>query len=403
MKALFHSMVLIAVMMLYDLSLKAQPIGTAIIHDRLETIDSVISGQRMRLNTIVSACSSPKLNCPQYFGNTGVHYKTYTYTNESSNNECINVKLQANCSAQLFCAAYLGSFDPTDVCNNYLADPGMSIANGGTDSMSFEVNSGSQYTIVVSGTAAGDTCGNYILKIEQFATSWHGSISNTDSTRAERIYLDGIRYTCQTNKLLCVQPAYAGTVYNDGYLYKNTTANDICLHISLTNRDTDTMSAITSVAYLNSCSSVNVCYNIAADAGVSAGSNSSLWYSFMVPAGSNCLVVVYSQKDSAFCSDYVIKVAADFTSGQNEIIDKAATLNVFPNPVLQGENIFVTHNNPGFNLLEIFDVNAKKVFTKETRNDENPLIIPAATLTKGLYLIKISGAEKSVSGKIMVQ
>src|SRR5205814_9972824 len=113
------------------------------------------------LNTVSSTCAAPKLACPGHLGDTGVYYKTYSYTNESINSECINVKMHVDCSPQIFCAAYLGTFDPADVCSNYLADPGLSMSNGGSDSMSFDVPAGAKYCIVVSGIFSGDTCESY--------------------------------------------------------------------------------------------------------------------------------------------------------------------------------------------------------------------------------------------------
>ena len=143
-----------ALILVFNSSASAQQIGTAIINDKLSINDNVLTNQRMRLNTVTSMCAAPKMICPGYFGNSGVYYKSYCYTNESSNNECINVKLQVSCAAQIFCAAYLNSFDPTDVCINYLADPGLSIANGGSDSMSFDVPAGAKYCVVVSGVVS---------------------------------------------------------------------------------------------------------------------------------------------------------------------------------------------------------------------------------------------------------
>lgn len=402
MKALFHLFVLLTVIMFNHSHLAAQPIGTAIIHDRLTATDSTLSSQRMKLNTVASACNSPKPGCPGDFGNTGVFYKTYCYTNESANSECIKVKMQVNCAVQMFCAAYLGAFDPADVCSNYLADPGVSIANGGTDSMSFDVPSGGEYCVVASAINLGDTCSDFILKIEQHSTSWHGSILSTDSTQTQRIYLDGIRNTCQNTKQLCANPPSPGVVFRDGYRYRNTTLNDICIRAKLTNHSADTASEITAVAYLDNCSSISVCYNLAADAGVSARSNDSLWFTFLVPSGSDCIIAVYSEKDSVFCDNYVVKLDAAYTTGVEEAISYTETSNVFPNPVLQGENLTVIFNNSDYRVVEVYDVNAKKVFTKQFSADQKQLIITTSGLMKGIYLLKVSGEKESVTRKIIV-
>lgn len=386
----------------FHLYCNAQPIGTAVIHDRLQITDSTITNKRMRLNTVPSSCVLPKLICPGHLGDTGVFYKTYTYTNESINNECITVRLQVNCSPQIFCAAYLGTFNPQDVCINYLADPGVSISNGGSDSMSFDVAAGAKYCIVVSGVFTEDTCESYTLTIEQYATSWHGSLTIVDSTQSQRLHLDGVRYTCQNIKALCAIPPTPGIVFHDGYHYKNTTPNDICIRATLKNNSTDTASLITCVAYLNSCDSANVCYNIAADAGISAGSNDSLWYSFLVPAGSNSIIMIYSQKDSVFCEDYEVKLEADYTAGVQQPNSNAESFIILPNPVSQGEHFIVKYNNADYNMVDVYDVNARKIFSQQISEGRKQINISTSLLSKGIYLIKLSGEKNSVTRKVIV-
>lgn len=380
----------------------AQPIGTAVIHDKLQITDSTITNQRMRLNTVTSSCILPKQVCPGHLGDTGVFYKTYNYTNESINSECINVKLQVSCSPQIFCAAYLGIFNPQDVCTNYLADPGVSISNGGSDSMSFEVPAGAKYCIIVSSVFTEDTCESYTLSIEQFATSWHGSLTTADSTQKQRLHLDGVRYTCQNIKPLCTIPPSPGIVFHDGYHYKNTTPNDICIRATLKNNSADTASVITCVAYLNSCDSTNVCYNLAADAGVSAASHDSLWFSFLVPAGSNSVIMIYSQKDSVFCDDYEVKLEADYTAGVEQLNSNAESIIIFPNPVTQGEHFIIKYNNADYNRLDVYDVSARKIISQQFSDDRKQINISTSVLSKGIYFIKVSGEKNSVTRKVIV-
>ncbi len=394
---------LIAFVLFHCSSAIAQQIGTAVIKDKLSNSDSVLTSQRMRLNTLTSACSSPKLMCPGYFGNTSVYYKTYTYVNESPSIECINVKMQVACASQVFCSAYHGSFDPADVCNNYIADLGFSIAGGGNDSMSFEVASGAQYCIVISAINLGDTCEAYVLSISQFATSWHGSIVVTDSTQTQRLYLDGIRNTCQNAKVLCANTPIQGIVNHDCYFYRNETPNDICLRTTLYHHCSDSSSTITSAAYINGYDSTNACLYLAADAGVRDSTNDSLWYTFLVPASSNCIIVVYSQKDSVFCDDYVVKLEADYTVNVDESNSNNSTFHLYPNPVLKGENLTIETDVKDFDLVEVYDVTSRNVFSKQLFNDLTKLIIPTSSFNRGIYLVKVSGEKETITRKVIVE
>ena len=61
MKAHFRLIAIIITAISFQLAVKAQPIGTAIIHDKLTMADSIIYGQRMKMNTLTSVCSAQKL------------------------------------------------------------------------------------------------------------------------------------------------------------------------------------------------------------------------------------------------------------------------------------------------------------------------------------------------------
>ena len=246
-------------------------------------------------------------------------------------------------------------------------------------------------------------CESYTLRITQYATSFYGTITNNDSTQTQRIFLDGIRNTCQNVKTVCANAPVAGKVNHDCYLYQNETPNDICLRTTLYHHCSDSASTITSVAYLNSYDSTDVCFNLAADAGVRDSINDTLWYTFLVPTGSNSIIVVYSQKDSVFCDDYVLKLEADYTATVDELNGNISSIQLYPNPVLQGEDLTIRFSDENYDLLEIYDITARKVFSKQFFNDRKKLIVPTSSLSKGIYLVKVSGAKETVTRKVVVQ
>jgi len=103
-----------------------------------------------------SACGTNKL-CP---GPTSVgsprFFDAYTFQNGESD-ACITVVFNPDCD--LFCAAYTNSYNPSNVCENYLADPGASPLSGNTNTYLFRVGAGARFVIVVNQATASAFCG----------------------------------------------------------------------------------------------------------------------------------------------------------------------------------------------------------------------------------------------------
>lgn len=120
-----------------------------------------------RLNSLLvaSTCSSPR-PCPGILDNFVRHYDAYTYANATGSTVCITVDLTNSCLNDVLIqsAAYLGSFDPTNLCANYLADIGPSTP--GIDSYSFNVPPGATYVIVVNELVPNLGCTSYQLSVQ---------------------------------------------------------------------------------------------------------------------------------------------------------------------------------------------------------------------------------------------
>jgi subtilisin-like proprotein convertase family protein len=117
---------------------------------------------RLNRNGIVSACGPPK-GCPGTIGSGTRSYDAYTFKNGPSN-ACISVTLTAPLS-DLFSATYNGSFDPFNLCLNYLADVGTSTAALLTPrTYSFNVASNATFVVTVNEINAGDG-GSYTLDV----------------------------------------------------------------------------------------------------------------------------------------------------------------------------------------------------------------------------------------------
>jgi autotransporter-associated beta strand protein len=103
---------------------------------------------RLSRNGSPSSCAVPT-GCPGNVFLDSPNYDTFTFRNGPSN-ACINVTL-TSAAADVFSATYLGSYDPSDLCSNYLADSGNSTFDaGGSVSYSFSVSSNATFIVEVN-------------------------------------------------------------------------------------------------------------------------------------------------------------------------------------------------------------------------------------------------------------
>ena len=120
---------------------------------------------RLVRNGITSSCDLVK-TCAM-FTNTGLRtYDAYTFKNNSNAPACVRVDFQSNCGTDngIQSAAYLGSFDPDNICTNYIGDLGFSqIFNNG--SYSFTVPAGATFVVVFNENDPGAGCPSYTFTV----------------------------------------------------------------------------------------------------------------------------------------------------------------------------------------------------------------------------------------------
>jgi hypothetical protein len=122
---------------------------------------------RLNRNGIASSCASPK-SCLIFDPANARAFDAYTFTNNSGAIACVMVNLNVltQSGANYQSNAYLGSYDPNNICTNYLADPGLSSGTPPTPTnFSFNVPVGANFVIVVHTTNPGETGGNYDLTV----------------------------------------------------------------------------------------------------------------------------------------------------------------------------------------------------------------------------------------------
>jgi hypothetical protein len=150
----------------------AQPcFGSSTITGSLTSSDPVQNGRLVRSGA-VSSCAVP-VTCPGVSGADTAqrHYDAYTFINNTGTSQCVTVNVDARaCSTgAVYSVTYLGSFDPTNLCANFLAQAGQLFP---VENYSFSVAAGATFVVVVHEASANQGCALYTLSV-------NGCLENT--------------------------------------------------------------------------------------------------------------------------------------------------------------------------------------------------------------------------------
>ena len=112
-------------------------------------------------------CLLPQ-TCSVYAGDSNMrHFDAYQFVNNNISAQCVTVALDAgSCTGTghwVQSSAYLGSYEPSNLCANYLADIGGS--PNPAKSYSFTVPAWQSYTVVVNENEPNTFCPSYSLKV----------------------------------------------------------------------------------------------------------------------------------------------------------------------------------------------------------------------------------------------
>ena len=109
----------------------------------------------------------PSTTCAIFGDPTPRHYDAYTYTNTTGATQCVTVNTDTACTGTnfTFVAAYLGSFDPNNICTNWIGDSGSSPDVGVPVPFSFNVDNGQTFVVVISEVTPNSGCPAYMLTI----------------------------------------------------------------------------------------------------------------------------------------------------------------------------------------------------------------------------------------------
>ena len=130
--------------------------------------DGTLTAGRFFRDGVPSTCAAPKGVCPGPFGTGPYFYDTYTMTNQTCASQCVTVTYQANgASGNAFVTAYSGSFNPANLCTNYIADGGSSsLAGGAAVTFSFTLAANATVVLVLMEATVGEACPSYVMTVD---------------------------------------------------------------------------------------------------------------------------------------------------------------------------------------------------------------------------------------------
>jgi hypothetical protein len=107
------------------------------------------------------------LTCSIFGDPTPHHYDAYTFTNTGTSQQCVTVDTNTGCTGtnSIFIGAYLGSFDPNNICTNWIGDSGSS--PDPQQAFSFDLCDGETVVVVVSEVTPNAGCSSYTVTVSR--------------------------------------------------------------------------------------------------------------------------------------------------------------------------------------------------------------------------------------------
>jgi N-acetylneuraminic acid mutarotase len=124
--------------------------------------------------------------CAIFGDPTPHHYDAYTFTNTTGAPQCVTVDPTTECVGEnyIFAAAYLGSFDPNNICTNWIGDSGSSPdPTQPPVTFQFDVDPGQTFVLVASEVTPGAGCPAYTLTITGLCGGGGGNLELTANGR----------------------------------------------------------------------------------------------------------------------------------------------------------------------------------------------------------------------------
>jgi hypothetical protein len=188
---------------------------------------------RLSRSGTADACGTALTLCSTVPGT--FHYSLYSFTNDSGSATCVTVSIITpftNTNA-IYSAAYQGSFNPADVCANYIGGMGASPQPTGT--FSINVAAGETFLVNVHEVIAGEGNPSYLLTVsgnlcnQPTATATRTSTVTPTPTACAMNFSDVPINHPFYDYILCLYCRGAISGYSDGTFrpYNNTTRGQL--------------------------------------------------------------------------------------------------------------------------------------------------------------------------------
>jgi hypothetical protein len=261
---------------------------------------------RLFRNSVESSCGTAKPFPGPTDQGLQFKYDAFEFTNPLFQQICVTIITTAGGANQILTAAYLDSFNPANVEQNYAGDAGNSDK---VRSFSFLVPGREHFVIVQSrvNNATNPTSLAYSFRVLGLPgcdscppTEISGHITNgsTDypvsiDTQSGRLFRNAVASTCASPKTVpTIEDPETQFSYN-AYTFLNPSASAACVTVNLTAGGANQLFV---VAYLNRFNPFDVQENYLADAG---NSNQSRTISFTVPGKRSFVIVIHRVNTAA--------------------------------------------------------------------------------------------------------
>src|SRR6266481_5086873 len=103
--------------------------------------------------------------CATFGDGLARHFDSYTFTNTTGATQCVTIDTNTACTGTnfIFIGAYLGSFDPANICTNWIGDSGFS--PNPDQAFQVDVDNGQTLVVVVSEVTPDAGCPSYTVTI----------------------------------------------------------------------------------------------------------------------------------------------------------------------------------------------------------------------------------------------
>ena len=111
---------------------------------------------RLYRDGIPSGCEVKE--CPGSSSTGSRTYDAFVFSNNGCRDVCITATLSPFCANYLVASTYLDSYDPTDICTNFIGDPGFSPAQSEYVQWQFTIPLHHKAIVVITMATSGQTC-----------------------------------------------------------------------------------------------------------------------------------------------------------------------------------------------------------------------------------------------------